>query len=308
MKREAWNHPKLKLLARDLGLPLCYVNGVVESIWLVTSDKLPAGDIGRWSNEEIAASIEYPGDPDKLIAALLKRKLLDSLPPENGRLYVHDWHEHSDRYTNLRLVKSCQNYANGIPARRHFKEQPPRDEQEDTRKNAKERKRTRDDVEDRKYASRARALPEPEPEPEPVTLEASIQLENTRNNRKAPLQNLASVLPANTWKQDTQFCKFVADYLQTGAALIDEDFATAWQFCWRTLDFEQKLERCSALVKHSEEYHSNPRFVPKPQKFLETEWKRPPKPPAASPTRKLSMRERIKAQLAEEKNQRGAIR
>lgn len=115
MKRAAWNHPKIKLLCRDLNLPLCYVNGILESIWIVTSAKLPAGDIGRWTNEEIAAAIEYPGDADALISALIRRRFLDEIPEELGRLYVHDWHDHLDQQTKRTLSRWDRTYGNGMP-------------------------------------------------------------------------------------------------------------------------------------------------------------------------------------------------
>ena len=43
MKREAFNHPKILLLARDLGLPMAYARGVAESLWAVAgiSFRLP---------------------------------------------------------------------------------------------------------------------------------------------------------------------------------------------------------------------------------------------------------------------------
>ncbi len=103
----------------------------------------------------------------------------------------------------------------------------------------------------------------------------------------------ASFIFPRTWEQDEQYARFVTDYLNTGANLIGEDFAEAWQWSWKPLDFEQKLERIAALNRHAEEYHADPRYVPKPKKFLETEWKRDPKPPArsAAPVRKKSNRE-----------------
>ena len=89
------------------------------------------------------------------------------------------------------------------------------------------------------------------------------------------------IFPKN-WEQDEQFARFAADYMATGAALIGEDFAEAWQWAWKPLDFEQKLERIAALNKHAEEYRANPGFVPRPRKFLDSEWKRDLKPPRAN--------------------------
>jgi len=78
------------------------------------------------------------------------------------------------------------------------------------------------------------------------------------------------------WKTDPEYMEFVTDYLKTGGAFIDEDFLAAHTFTWRTLDPEQKLERHKALLEKITRGHWNdPRYVPKPDKFLTQEWKRP---------------------------------
>jgi uncharacterized protein YdaU (DUF1376 family) len=84
------------------------------------------------------------------------------------------------------------------------------------------------------------------------------------------------------WKADDAYHRFVERYQETGAAVIDADFTEAFEFCWKTLDWEQKAERVKALEVHYEEYAANPRFVPKPLAFLEKEWQRPVRPPAKS--------------------------
>lgn len=89
------------------------------------------------------------------------------------------------------------------------------------------------------------------------------------------------VLAGPAWKRDAEFTRFAADYLSTGGAFIDLDFAEAFDVCWSKLDFSQKLERTAALNRHSEEYAADPRFVPRPLKFLQSEWARPVKPAVA---------------------------
>jgi len=97
--------------------------------------------------------------------------------------------------------------------------------------------------------------------------------------------------------------RFVADYLGTGAALIDADFAEAWQF-WKTLTFDQKLQRCAGQATHAAEYAENPRFVPKPLKFLQTEWERPVRPPPAG---QMTGADRVKALALKNLATRGRI-
>ncbi len=111
MKREAFDHPKFRLLGRDLRIPMCYVRGIMESLWLVTGRNFPQGDVGRWSNEEIAVAIDYPGDADELVNALMRRRLVDEIP--DGRLYVHDWHEHADQHVQATIAKAGLYFANG---------------------------------------------------------------------------------------------------------------------------------------------------------------------------------------------------
>ena len=87
-----------------------------------------------------------------------------------------------------------------------------------------------------------------------------------------------------TWKTDQHFVNFELDYLKLAQHFIDEDFEDAYENCWKRLALSEKLERIAGLNKHSAEYSEDPRFVPKPRKFLETEWKRPLKPKATKAT------------------------
>ena len=77
------------------------------------------------------------------------------------------------------------------------------------------------------------------------------------------------------WKADAEYARFVVDYLSTGAALLDEDFAAAHPV-WRHLDFEQKRGAYIALRKRIEASSwDDPRYIPRPEKFLKSEWRRP---------------------------------
>lgn len=95
---KAGTESKLKFmgLKRQLRLPFWQVVGVLEAIWHTTLRNAPDGDIGRLSNEEIAAAIEWDGDADELVAALVKSRWLDT--DADFRLIVHDWSEHCPNY------------------------------------------------------------------------------------------------------------------------------------------------------------------------------------------------------------------
>ena len=97
-----------------------------------------------------------------------------------------------------------------------------------------------------------------------------------------PLQPAPAPPRAMRWKTDDVFYRFVEQYKETGAPVIDEDFTEAYEYCWKRLDWEQKAARVKALEAHFEEYQGNPRFVKKPLAFLEKEWQRPVRPPVKS--------------------------
>lgn len=117
MKREAFGHAKFRLVARDLGLPVFSVYGLVVAIWNTTAVRFPRGDIGRLTDEEIATEIEgCEIDPERLVEVLVRRRLLDRHPEH--RLVVHDWHEHADDAVHYKLARAGVDFANGQPSKR----------------------------------------------------------------------------------------------------------------------------------------------------------------------------------------------
>jgi hypothetical protein len=96
MKQGVENTMKFKKLKRRLRLPYWQVVGLLESVWKLGLTSAQAGDIGRHSNEDIAAAIEYEGDADELVDALVDCEWLDTDP--EFRLIIHDWSEHVPTY------------------------------------------------------------------------------------------------------------------------------------------------------------------------------------------------------------------
>src|SRR4051812_14365631 len=94
VKRAAVDHPKLQRLQRRLKLPRFQAMGLMEALWHFTGRYAPEGDIGRWADEEIAAWVEWPGEPEDLVETLVVCGWLDRDPKR--RLLVHDWPEHAD--------------------------------------------------------------------------------------------------------------------------------------------------------------------------------------------------------------------
>lgn len=98
-----------------------------------------------------------------------------------------------------------------------------------------------------------------------------------------------SLVPAPEWRGDQAFSAFADLYRSTGAPVIDEDFTNAWMFVWKRLDWEQKAQRQKALdLRIAEGAWDDPRYIPRPEKFLTTEWKRPLPPKGKSKAQKNS--------------------
>ena len=87
---------KFRTLKRRLGEPTYVVVGVLESLWLFTASNAKLGDVGRFTDEEIAAWIDWIGDCDELVEALVACGWLRE--SEEHRLVVTDWHEHCPTY------------------------------------------------------------------------------------------------------------------------------------------------------------------------------------------------------------------
>lgn len=174
--RGTLTHRKTRRLADELGLSWACAMGLLEALWHVAGEqKVPDGGIGRMSNEDIASEMFCGIDGDKLIAALVKSRWLDE--NENCRLYVHDWHEHSDDATDLKLARAIKRYANGALPRM-------------TRLSRAER-----DKLCALFATESHEMPLPDPGPEP---EPEIETQNAQA-RTEP----------DPWERDSGFAKEV---------------------------------------------------------------------------------------------------
>lgn len=103
VKRGTPTHPKTYELASILGVRHVTVLGHLELLFHFTSQYAPEGNIGRYSDKRIAAALEWPGKPEKLIEALVATGWLDTCA--DARIVVHDWSDHADRTTLQRLAR-----------------------------------------------------------------------------------------------------------------------------------------------------------------------------------------------------------
>lgn len=94
MKRGTPDHPKTYSLATMLSIDPSGAVGILECLWHFAGRYAVQGDIGRWSDAEIAAGCKTSIDPSILVSALVKARWLDT--SRTHRLVVHDWHDHAD--------------------------------------------------------------------------------------------------------------------------------------------------------------------------------------------------------------------
>lgn len=123
MKTGTLDKMKFMVLKTRLGLPRYQAIGLLEGLWYLTATNAQDGAIGRFSDLEIAAWLEYPGDPGQMITALVEAGFVDR--SEEHRLVVHDWAEHAPMHIKANLSKHGKSFARGgdyLPPK-----EPPRD-------------------------------------------------------------------------------------------------------------------------------------------------------------------------------------
>lgn len=101
MKAGTQDHVKFRTLKTLLKVPRVVASGILTELWSLAATSADSGDIGRYSNLQIAASMEWEGDPDELIDALVQSGWVDE--DEEHRLVVHDWYEHAPDYIKKRI-------------------------------------------------------------------------------------------------------------------------------------------------------------------------------------------------------------
>jgi len=87
----------MELLADLLDVRLREAVGIVEMLHHLTDQYAPRGDVGRFTDQQIARRVDWDGEPDFLMSALVRSGWVDRHPV--NRLVVHDWPEHAPEYT-----------------------------------------------------------------------------------------------------------------------------------------------------------------------------------------------------------------
>ena len=116
MKRGTIDHPKTAMLADSLAVELYAAVGLLECLFHFTAQYARRGDIGRYSDKIIAQRCFWNGEPEALVAALVKCRWIESHPEH--RLIVHDWHAHADNTVRTALKRNAEVFWNGEQPRR----------------------------------------------------------------------------------------------------------------------------------------------------------------------------------------------
>lgn len=99
MKRGTPEHPKVKRLMQALEIGRAQAVGHLELLWHFVHDWAPQGNVGKWTDAEIAAACD--ASPATFVRALTDSGWLETSPEH--RLLVHDWHEHCESTTKKYL-------------------------------------------------------------------------------------------------------------------------------------------------------------------------------------------------------------
>jgi len=109
-KRGTPEHSKTLHLARLIKMPPYAALGLLEAIWHRVAKFNPTGALTAQDIEDCAYLLRFEGE---LGAVLVESRWLDVL--NDGRFYVHDWHDHADDTTRKYLAANGLNFANGAP-------------------------------------------------------------------------------------------------------------------------------------------------------------------------------------------------
>lgn len=112
VKHGTENKLKFKKLQRRLDLSLWQAKGLLQTLWDFARGNAPAGDVGKYEDDELAIGIDWRGDPQDLISALIDNGWLDRIDGP-GRLIIHDWWEHCEDSIHMQLARHRKLFADG---------------------------------------------------------------------------------------------------------------------------------------------------------------------------------------------------
>ncbi|MGM9590203.1 MAG: hypothetical protein ACI3V0_08545 [Faecousia sp.] len=94
------NHPKLKRLARLLGVSKQAAIGYLHLLWWWALDYAPQGQIiPPFDTEDVADAVEFDGEPCEIVNALVDSGFLDR---NDETLTIHDWYDYAGKLLDKR--------------------------------------------------------------------------------------------------------------------------------------------------------------------------------------------------------------
>lgn len=131
--QELGRHPKMKKLARRLHISRPTAIGHLHYLWWWALDFAQDGVLDKFDNDDIAEAMEWEGDSDELVAALIESGYIDET---NHGLMLHDWGEYAgkllERRAKDRARKRTAAEAAGVPTEIHRKSSGKKKESAET--------------------------------------------------------------------------------------------------------------------------------------------------------------------------------
>ena len=109
MKRGTPDHPKTLRLMDALKLRRREAVGILELLWHWTAKFAPAGDIGKYSDRDIARAVDWDGDGSDLVNALVMSGFVDRCG--KNRVVVHNWQRHADDGVKKYIARNKLSFA-----------------------------------------------------------------------------------------------------------------------------------------------------------------------------------------------------
>jgi len=114
MKTGTTRHRKVYALAETLGIRRAEAVGILTGFWELAGEQFPDGDFSKAPLSYLAEYCMWHQDKgQELLDALIKAELVDVL--DDGRRYIHDWHDHCENTVHRKLWRRKARFANGLP-------------------------------------------------------------------------------------------------------------------------------------------------------------------------------------------------
>lgn len=100
--QELGAHPKVRKLAVLLGVPAVQAIGHLHMLWWWALDYAEDGDLSHYDAADIALAVDWEGDPDQLVAALVDCGPGDKAGFLDPDMRLHDWHDYAGKLVERR--------------------------------------------------------------------------------------------------------------------------------------------------------------------------------------------------------------